>query len=237
MYIIRLDDASSHMDVQRWDRMESILDDYGIKPIVGIIPQNCDPELLIYEEDTLFWDKARSWQEKGWIIALHGYNHLYTTTESGLNPLHKRSEFAGVDFIVQKDMIRNGFEILKCHGLNPTIFFAPSHTYDTNTLKAIKEVTDIDIISDTVANDIYYKDGFYYIPVQSGKVRKLNFTTTTFCLHPNMMSENDFCCLEKFIASNKMKFTDICLKDRKFSIFDSILSYCYFALRKIRKQT
>lgn len=41
-YIIRLDDASEIMNVSAWERIEELLDNYNIKPIVGIIPNNKD---------------------------------------------------------------------------------------------------------------------------------------------------------------------------------------------------
>ena len=41
-YIIRLDDASEIMNVSTWERIEELLDNYNIKPIVGIIPNNKD---------------------------------------------------------------------------------------------------------------------------------------------------------------------------------------------------
>jgi hypothetical protein len=37
-YILRLDDASDYMDLEKWTRVESLVDKYGIKPIFGIIP-------------------------------------------------------------------------------------------------------------------------------------------------------------------------------------------------------
>ena len=42
-YILRLDDASDYMDVEKWSRMEELLDKYQIKPLVGVIPDNQDP--------------------------------------------------------------------------------------------------------------------------------------------------------------------------------------------------
>ena len=30
---MRLDDASEYMDVEKWQRMENLLDKYGIKPM------------------------------------------------------------------------------------------------------------------------------------------------------------------------------------------------------------
>ena len=76
-YLIRLDDACPYMDKVKWQRMEDILDKYGVKPLVGIIPANTDPETMIEPEDAGFWEKVHSWDGKGWCIALHGYNHLH----------------------------------------------------------------------------------------------------------------------------------------------------------------
>lgn len=95
-YIMRLDDASEYMDVEKWQRMENLLDKYGIKPIVGVIPNNQDPDMVgVYTKDERFWNKAQEWQEKGWSIALHGYTHVFETKEGGINPVNSRSEFAG----------------------------------------------------------------------------------------------------------------------------------------------
>lgn len=80
-----------------------------------------------------------------------------------------------------------------------------------------------------------YKDGaFFYIPVQSGKMRELPFSTVTFCLHPNMMSEKDFEELNEFIYHNQKKFKDLVLIDRKKNIYDRTLSYIYFKIKKLK---
>ena len=58
-YILRLDDASDYMDIKKWQRMEELLDRYGIKPLVGVIPDNRDSSLIdTYEQDPEFWDKT-----------------------------------------------------------------------------------------------------------------------------------------------------------------------------------
>ena len=157
-YLIRLDDACPYMSKKRWGQVENILDKYGIKPMVGIIPHNEDTVTIIDSEDADFWIKALNWQEKGWTIALHGYNHCYATECGGINPIHKRSEFAGLSLEQQKDKIGKGYRILKEKGLNPTYFFAPSHTYDENTIKALKEVTPIRLLSDTMGRYPYKYD-------------------------------------------------------------------------------
>ena len=235
MYLIRLDDASDKMDVEKWDKMEKLLDKYNIKPIVGIIPNNKDKEFEKYDVDKNFWHKAIKWQNKNWTIAMHGYEHVYNTDEGGINPIQKRSEYAGLPLKQQHEKIIKGYKILKMKKLNPTIFFAPSHTFDQNTLISLKEKTSIHIISDTIANNIYYKDGFYFIPQQSGCVRTLPFKVVTFCYHPNTMELSDFDRLEKFIIKNLKKFGDvknIKFIKRKLSVYDKLLRKIYFIRRK-----
>lgn len=240
MYLIRLDDASIFMDINKWDRMESLLDKEGIKPLVGIIPNNQDLNIINkYKRDEHFWEKAKSWQYKNWIIALHGYTHVYNSNCGGINPVNNRSEFAGTPLEVQKEKIEKGIMILKNQGLLPTVFFAPSHTFDVNTLEALKLKSDIRIISDTIANDVYQTNGFYFIPQQSSNVRKLPFRVTTFCYHPNEMSDDDFNCLESFINKYKTSFysfSDVAMKDRKLSLYDRLLRIIYFKGRLIRRK-
>lgn len=239
MYLLRLDDACEYMDVDRWSKIENILDKHEIKPIVGIIPC-CEDPLFIetYSRYRLFWEKAREWQSKGWTIALHGYNHVYSTKSGGINPVNKKSEFAGVPFEEQKLKVLKGFEHLKSKKLIPTVFFAPSHTFDKNTLIALKQNTDIRVISDTIANNIYFKDDFFFIPQQSGKVRSLKFRTTTFCLHPNFMNEVAFTELDEFIAKNKVKFIrfdEIKFNKRPLTMYDYLLRKIYFLKRALKR--
>ena len=235
MYIMRLDDASEYMDLEKWKRMEQLLDKYGIKPIYGIIPANEDPELLKYGKVEGFWNLMTSWKEKGWAPALHGYTHVFETDDGGINPVNSRSEFAGVSLERQRQKIKEGYSTLKEHGILPTVFFAPAHTFDKNTLVALKEETPIRVISDTVANDVYYDDGIYFIPQQSGHCRKLPFKTTTFCYHPNIMDDAAFWDLEDFLKRNKsyfVQFNNMRLRMRKKSFLDCILKHIYFLRRK-----
>lgn len=108
-YLLRLDDASDYSDRERWQRMENLLDRYGIRPIVGIIPDNQDPEMVeSYPRDEAFWQTVARWQQKGWTLALHGCTHEYITKDGGLNPVNHRSEFAGVPLEEQCAKIRRG---------------------------------------------------------------------------------------------------------------------------------
>ena len=238
MYMIRLDDASEYMNIERWDRMERLLDENGIKPLVGVIPENRDPVLTEqFPKDPAFWEKARAWQEKGWRIALHGYEHVYSTSCGGINPVHDHSEFAGHPLEVQRQKIRSGLAILQKHGLRPDVFFAPSHTFDENTLEALRQESDIRIISDTAANDTYCRNGFTFIPQQAGRVRKLPFKLTTICLHPNYATDGEFAEIETFFRAYAGELLDpnsIVLTKRKKSLLDVAYEKMYFLKRKIK---
>ena len=231
-YIMRLDDASDYMDLEKWMRMERLLDKYQIKPIFGIIPKNGDESLVSkYQQNPEFWSLMHSWIDKGWIPAMHGYEHRYVTEDGGINPVNKRSEFAGLPYEEQAEKIRKGYQILDQHGIKPDIFFAPSHTFDENTLKAIKSETPIRIISDTVAWDVYKDGDFWFIPQQSGSVRKLPFKTVTFCYHPNTMNDNAFKDLESFLIENKTAFASVVkTKDRPLGVTDRMLQQIYLAM-------
>lgn len=233
-YYIRLDDACEKRDVQLWNRMEELLDKYNIKPLVGIIPYCEDPMMEKYLQDKDFWNRVDSWIRKGWVIALHGYTHVFCSDDGGINPVNKRSEFAGVSLEEQREKIKKGVEVLRFHDVDPKIFFAPAHTFDMNTLKALEEESNIRIISDTAANKPYSRWGFTFIPQQSGHVRKLPFNTVTFCYHPNTMKDQYFHNLESFIGEYKDSFRPFPTEtvQRGYSLADRAVNFMYFARRK-----
>jgi len=235
MYLVRLDDASEYMDDKKWKKIFDILSKYSIKPIIGVIPNNEDPKLTSkYEKNLKFWLEVKQWEKDGMTICMHGYNHLYTTKSKGINPIGKKSEFAGVDLEIQRDKIRKASQIFKNNNIYTNCFFAPSHTYDHNTLKAIKDESNINVIIDSYSSKPYSKFDFVFIPQQFGKFRHSLFKLTTFCYHPNTMDEEDFINFERFLAKNKSKFKDftsIKIDDvKQMSIFDKILSRIMYYL-------
>ena len=236
-YIMRLDDACEKMDIKKWNRIETLLDKYNIKPLVGVIPHCEDPMMNQYHTDDSFWEKVHRWESKGWTIALHGYNHVYSTECGGINPIHKRSEFAGEPLEVQQEKIRKGVAIFIEHGIKPRVFFAPSHTFDFNTLVALELESEIRTISDTIANYPYLMKNMTFVPQQSGIVRTMPFKITTFCYHPNIMQDVDFQRLEFFFDKHSDKF--ICFpieaSRRKKNFFDYLLQRIYFFKGAFRK--
>lgn len=232
-YVIRLDDAAPHAQWKNWKKIEWLLDLYAIKPLVGVIPNCKDPELNILEENICFWEQVHAWGKKGWTIAMHGYDHRYISNSGGMNPVNLKSEFAGVSLAIQRQKIHDGVKIFRKHGIDPKVFFAPSHTMDFHTIEALKRESNIWIISDTVANYPYSKWGMTFVPQQSGRVRKLPLGMVTFCYHPNRMTEADFVYLDKFLIKYRNNFIDFPMIqcDRKETIYDRLLRKIYFLMR------
>lgn len=228
-YLIRLDDACPKRDIEKWDRMESLLDKYSVRPLVGIIPDCKDPSFEHYAFDEKFWiDRIANWKQKGWTFALHGFEHVFHTKDAGINPVNKYSEFSGLSLEEQCKKIRKGGQILREYGIEPHVFFAPAHSFDKNTIEALKQESNIRIISDVPANKTFAKYGMTFVPQQSGKVRELPFSVQTFCYHPNIMKDADFDELESFLQ--KHKFSDFPLErtTRKLSLYDLILMKIYY---------
>ena len=134
---IRLDDITPDMDWERFLAFKEILDKCGIKPLIGVVPDNRDENLHRAEAADGFWAYIKELQENGWCVALHGCRHIYTTKKGGLFPLNRFSEFAGVPFDRQKEMLSEAAEILEKNGIRTDIFMAPAHSYDRNTLYPI----------------------------------------------------------------------------------------------------
>lgn len=241
MYLIRLDDACSTMDSKKWQRMEELLDMYGVRPMVGVIPANKDTKQQIDDVDSEFWNKVKRWEKKEWAIALHGYNHCFISDAGllGLNPLWARSEFSGVPLDIQKEKIRKGVEEFRANGIEPKYFFAPAHTYDENTLQALRDESSIRIISDTIATKPYRKRDFIFVPQMGGHCIKMKIPGIwTFCLHPSAMTEEDFAVTESFLQVHKNEmvgFHDLDFANLKGkTLLSRLLSWLYFTIKRMK---
>lgn len=203
---IRMDDITSDMDLDKFNRIKTLLDTYQIKPLIGVVPFNQDPILQCNPPMEDFPGFLKSLQEDGYVVALHGCYHIYTTEKKGLFPLNNFSEYAGVAYETQGEMIQKGKKKLQEWGLDTDIFMAPGHTFDRNTLKVLKE-NGFRAVTDGFGEVPYIRDGLTFYPI--AKKRKDCFTDkkgyTTLVLHANMMNENDFVLLEKQLKENRDK--------------------------------
>ena len=235
-YIIRLDDACLNMNHERWNQVEEVLDRYNIKPIVGIIPESKD-QLFTWDADEKFWEiTAKRYNDKNWIIAQHGCHHLYHVTNEG-----KYSEFIGLSYNEQIELIKNGYKILKSHGIKPRCFFAPAHSFNNITVEACKNLRYFEFISDGYSLYPYKHDGVLFYPnIFDTACKILPFGVYTFVLHPNFITDESLKRLEKFIIKNKKYFMDFeyvdstINKDRSRTFSDKIIEKVINYIRKLR---
>ena len=237
-FLLRLDDACENMDLKKWERFEILLLSHGIKPLIAVIPNNMDPDLRSCSYDPGMWSHLKELENAGWEICMHGNTHIYHNKSGGINPVHNRSEFAGLPYEIQCEEIRKGYRKFLEMDFQPRIFTAPSHTFDENTLLALKKETPVRIISDTIAFKPYIKDDFVFIPQQFSKVRKIWFPGLfTFSCHPGTMDDPDFERFKKFLKLNVNHFVsvkDLDFENVKYKTFaDSTYSFLYFNFRKI----
>ena len=133
-YVLRFDDICPTMNWRVWAEIESVLIQRRLKPILAVVPDNRDRGLRVDTPATDFWDRARAWQEWGWTIALHGFQHCYVSKNAGLVAVRKKSEFAGLPAGEQSEKLRRGVDILEREGITPRVWIAPGNTFDAATV-------------------------------------------------------------------------------------------------------
>ncbi len=205
-YFFRVDDIAPNMNWDNFNFLVSIFKKHNIKPLLAVIPDNKDPKLLGYPTNPNFWGFINELKQSGWIIAQHGWQHL-PKGGGGILGIHNSGEFGGLDFEFQGAMIASGKEIIKTNLINPEIFVAPRHSFDKNTIKALK-INGFNFISDGIALYPFKKWGLVWLPQILWRPRKGLFGMITVAFHPNTMTDKDFNDLEEFIGENIKKIGD-----------------------------
>lgn len=170
--LLRFDDLCPTMDFVQFNKAIAVLKKYEIKPLLGIIPDCQDKELHIELEHGEYWDYIKQLQRDGYTLAMHGYQHVYDNDCRGNVNLGFKSEFAGHSYEEQYRKIKAGKEILKIHGIDTDIFFAPAHSYDKNTLRALS-ANGFQYMSDGKGTKPIVSCGILCIPCRSGGVPKI----------------------------------------------------------------
>ncbi len=213
---IRIDDVCPAMDWEAFSRFAGLLDKYGIRPLIGLIPDNRDTALDAgegrnkdFDDRNIYAAWLRSLKDKGWVMAMHGVYHVYTTKSGGLFPMNDFSEFAGVNVHEQLDMVRHGVECLKELGVETDIFMAPGHSFDKNTLRALKRC-GFKYITDGYGKEPFERLSFTFLPISYLRSRELKGKDgiTTFVVHPAMMEEKDFEEYENLFEDMRERFCD-----------------------------
>ncbi len=209
-YIFRLDDICPDMNYKNFSRIRDIFIKNNIKPIIGVIPHNEDQKLINQAgqnaiDANSFWKEIKTLQqEHGWSVALHGYNHVYTTGDAGILKINKRSEFAGLSFEEQNKKIRLGKEIFEKNEIEIDAFMAPAHSFDWITVDALKK-NGINTITDGKNYWPYYKKEVLFIPHVHSWPAKYGFGIHTVGLHINEWSDDRFEEFDKMVSNIKSK--------------------------------
>lgn len=201
-----MDDIAENMNWDLMDKCEDLFDKYKIKPLLGVIPNNQDNSFKTFKKNNFFWDKVRSWEKKGWEISMHGYTHVYDqkTRKKDYFKYGGGSEFYGHIYEIQKERIQNGLQKFIQEKITVRSFFAPNHTYDLNTFKALKS-SGIENIIDGYGLIPYSDKGIRFIPQLFYREILLPFGIQSTQMHINEWKMEDFIKFEKFIQENKGK--------------------------------
>lgn len=210
---VRLDDITADMDWPKFLKFKALLDKYNIKPLLGIVPENKDDVLKGSDEGAPedYYSYIKSLEEDGWTLSMHGYNHVYTTKRAGLFPLNNFSEFAGVDYAKQLEMITKGKEMLNNHGIETDVFMAPGHSYDKNTIKALLSA-GFNTLTDGFAKGPVIYRGIKMIPISFKMSQTFKKSAdgkkgySTIVVHTGMLKDKDFESYEAIFRRKELEF-------------------------------
>jgi|APSaa5957512535_1039671.scaffolds.fasta_scaffold195956_1 predicted deacetylase len=204
-YFFRLDDIMPSMDWEKFWKYINLFSEHGVKPLLGIIPDNKDESIEVNPKNPQFWGIIKKLADNNKIdIAQHGYQHkLFQDKGKSLrfvSTIPQNTEFSGLSKKIQYDKILKGKNILESHGLQTKIWMPPAHTLDDITIDVLKELGFIMITDGNTLFPFKYKD-LLFIPQQYERPRKMYCGTFTFCIHINNSSDLLFESTNKLLKS------------------------------------
>jgi predicted deacetylase len=227
------------MNWELWTKIESVLVEHRIAPILAVVPDNQDKKLVVGPAKPDFWDEVRKWQSRGWTIGLHGYQHLYVTGNSGIVGIQPRSEFAGLPADVQENKLRRGIEIFRSEGIEPQLWIAPAHSFDLPTVASLRKF-GIATISDGLALAPHTdRNGTFWVPQQLWRFRRRPFGTWTVCFHQNHWTYQQFDQFRRDIQRYRHSITSLASVksqycDRRHSVSDRFYSIAHSTVLSLR---
>ena len=208
-YLMRFDDINPRMDWQRFLKIKKILEKYKINSILGVVPDCRDYNLMVSKTFPNYFNYLRRCKSLGDVIAQHGYHHVYDSNSKGIFSNNLKSEFAGHDFKKQLKRILQGKNILEKELLWEPIFMAPGHSFDKNTLKALKELK-FNIVLDGFSLFAYIHNKLIFIPqISSNPLPRMLPGISQLCIHINTISDKELERLIIFIKRNHNNFISI----------------------------
>ena len=239
-YLVRFDDLCPTMDWSIWNELEAALIDCGVAPILAVVPDNRDPKLQVDPPAADFWERVRGWQARGWTIALHGFQHVYVTGESGLLGMNRRSEFAGLGYPEQLQKLRSGLAIFAREGVRAEAWIAPAHSFDATTLEALAAL-GLRVISDGMAWSPFLDPaGNAWVPQQFARMRPMPCGVWTFCYHANHMSPDAVRTFKRQLARLAPRMIPmgvaLGLATRPYSAFDRVIGLMRSTVSALRRR-
>ena len=150
------------------------------------------------------------------------------------------SEFAGLPYKEQYERIRRGKEIMNSKGLYTDIWMAPGHSFDQNTLKALKD-SGFRYLTDGTALYPFKRNDLVFVPQQLWQPRPFSFGVFTICLHSNIADDTLYHKVKRHIKSGAeiISFKDAaeyaeCIDNRKYSIPNIAFKIAYCFCRKVK---
>ena len=184
-YLLRFDDLCPTMNWKIWSEIEAVLLERRLKPVLAVVPDNQDPGLQVDRAADDFWEHARRWQDWGWTIALHGFQHRYLTRKAGIVALRRKSEFAGLPRVQQEEKLRRGVEIFQREGIAARVWVAPGNSFDATTVSLLPKF-GIRIICDGYFRFPFVcPRGMTWVPQQLFYFRPAPPGVWTVCFHHN----------------------------------------------------
>ena len=109
---------------------------------------------------------VRAWQDLGWSIAMHGYQHCYVSASSGIMGRNSYSEFSSLPESIQRHKLERGHDNFRREGIRPEAFIAPGHSFDDVTVRLLVSL-GVDCLSDGYSVFPYLcQQGMLWIPQQ-----------------------------------------------------------------------
>ena len=205
-YIYRMDDITPYMNWKNFYRYINLFKKHGVKPLLGIVPDNKDPYLYFQDGNPDFWKIMRDMYSDGIVeFAQHGYQHLLYIRKHGLLKkiygFQSKSEFVSLSYDEQYIKINKGKQILNDEGIFTDVWMAPAHSFDNTTLQVLVDL-GFKAISDGIGVYPYKEKGLIFVPQQLWQPRYFPFGIYTICLHINYADDYIYYIVEKHLKSD-----------------------------------
>jgi predicted deacetylase len=233
VFLLRFDDICPTMNWRIWLEVDRLLLERNIKPIIAVIPSNKHQAFFIENEREDFWNYVKERQKIGWIIGVHGYQHLCVTRNGGILDINSCSEFAGLEEEEQEERIIRALEIFRANNVTPDLFIAPWHSFDYTTLRVLRK-HGINVISDGLSLYPFVHYGVLWIPQQLGWFPKIvpPIGVWTILFHHNFWGESELRRFEIDLDRFRKKIADPAkiiahYRDRRRPLIEEILDYTW----------